>query len=296
MHDITLVTCKKYFQPRKVNDYILNIQKEENLIRDALQNNGLRVDVAYWDDVNYDWSKTKIALIRTTWDYYQHISKFISWIDKVSEQTTLVNSKKLLKWNLDKSYLFDLEKNGVRIVPTVIVKKNNFKTLIEITNEKQWNEIIIKPAISAAAYHTYRLKKEEFKNFENKFSDLVKNHDMLIQPFFASILNQGEASLMLVNGHFTHSILKKAKAGDFRVQDDFGGMVYGYEASKNEINLAEKVFSSCDEIPLYGRVDIMWDDVGLPTVSELEIIEPEIWMRNYPKYAEYLADAINKTL
>ena len=112
MHDITLVTCKKYFQPRKVNDYILNIQKEENLIRDALQNNGLRVDVAYWDDVNYDWSKTKIALIRTTWDYYQHISKFISWIDKVSEQTTLVNSKKLLKWNLDKSYLFDLEKMG----------------------------------------------------------------------------------------------------------------------------------------------------------------------------------------
>ena len=43
-------------------------------------------------------------------------------------------------------------------------------------------------------------------------------------------------------------------------------------ASKNEIKLAEKVFSSCDEIPLYGRVDIMWDDVGLPTVSELEVI------------------------
>ena len=60
LHDITLVTCKKYFQPRKANDYILNIQKEENLIRDALQNNGLRVDVAYWDDVNYDWSKQKL--------------------------------------------------------------------------------------------------------------------------------------------------------------------------------------------------------------------------------------------
>ena len=99
MHDITLVTCKKYFQPRKVNDYILNIQKEENLIRDALQNNGLRVDVAYWDDVNYDWSKTKIALIRTTWDYYQNISQFISWIDNVSEQTTLVHSQKLSQWH-----------------------------------------------------------------------------------------------------------------------------------------------------------------------------------------------------
>tara|TARA_B100000963_G_scaffold341986_1_gene342309 strand:- start:1245 stop:2135 length:891 start_codon:yes stop_codon:yes gene_type:complete len=296
LYDITLVTCKKYFQPKEVNDYLINIQKEEDLLRSALENNGLKVDVTFWNDVNYNWSKTKIALIRTTWDYYQNISEFISWIDKTSQQTKLINSNKLLKWNLDKSYLFDLEKKGVQVVPTVIVNNKYFKTLTEITNKKQWNEIIIKPAISAAAYKTYRLKKGEFKNFENKFFDLVTNHDMLVQPFFSTILDKGEASLMLVNGKFTHAILKKAKTGDFRVQDDFGGMVYEYEASKNEINLAEKVFSSCEEMPLYGRVDIMWDDSGKPTVSELEIIEPEIWMRNYPKYAEYLADAINKTL
>ena len=95
---------------------------------------------------------------------------------------------------------------------------------------------------------------------------------------------------MLVNGHFTHSILK-AKAGDFRVQDDFGGMVYEYEASKNEINLAEKGFSSCDEIPLYGRVDIMWDDVGLPTVSRARDHRARNMDEKLSKYAEYLADA-----
>ena len=207
-----------------------------------------------------------------------------------------MNSKTLLKWNLDKSYLFDLEKNGVRIVPTVIVKKNNFKTLTEITNEKEWKEIIIKPAISAAAYHTYRLKKEEFKNFENKFSDLVKNHDMLIQPFFASILNQGEASLMLVNGHFTHSILKKAKAGDFRVQDDFGGSIAIYNPSEEMVKLAEKCTCILTPIPSYARVDIIWDNLMDLAVSELELIEPELWFRLNPNAAQKLAHHVDLIL
>ena len=29
----------------------------------------------------------------------------------------------------------------------------------------------------------------------------------------------------MINGQFTHAVLKKAKPGDFRVQDDFGGTV-----------------------------------------------------------------------
>ena len=28
-----------------------------------------------------------------------------------------------------------------------------------------------------------------------------------------------------MNGIYTHAVLKKAKSGDFRVQDDFGGSV-----------------------------------------------------------------------
>ena len=119
---------------------------------------------------------------------------------------------------------------------------------------------------------------------------------MLIQPFFASILNQGEASLMLVNGHFTHSILKKAKAGDFRVQDDFGGTVHDYKPTEKEINFAEQVLKVCKTKPIYGRVDIVWDNNKNFFLSELDIIEPELWIRNYPKSAEKIAEAVKKIL
>ena len=101
---------------------------------------------------------------------------------------------------------------------------------------------------------------------------------------------------MVFDGKFTHAILKKALPGDFRVQDDFGGTVYNYMPTKEEINFAEKVFEVCKTKPIYGRVDIVWDNDKNFYLSELEIIEPELWIRNYPKCAERIAEAVDKIL
>tara|TARA_A100000164_G_scaffold60838_1_gene49223 strand:- start:489 stop:1379 length:891 start_codon:yes stop_codon:yes gene_type:complete len=296
LFDVTLVTCKKYFAPSLIDKYISNILFEEELLKNALEKINLTVDIAYWDDQNYDWSNTKIALIRTTWDYYQKLDKFVDWIEGVSKQTKLINDKNLLLWNLNKKYLLDLEKKGINIVPTRMVTHKETDTFSEICAENGWNEVIVKPAVSAAAFNTFRIKFSEFQNFESKFQKLLSESEMIIQPFFSSILKKGEASLMAVNGKFTHGILKRAKQGDFRVQDDFGGTVHQFSANKNEIFFAENVFKCCDEVPIYGRVDIMWNNSNDIFLSELEIVEPEIWSRKFPKNADYLAEAIKKVL
>ena len=101
---------------------------------------------------------------------------------------------------------------------------------------------------------------------------------------------------MVFNGKFTHAILKKAKAGDFRVQDDFGGTVHPYEPTAPEIAFAEAVFAACDILPAYGRADIVWDEDGNHLLSELEIIEPELWMRNHPPSAKHFAEGIKRML
>ena len=101
---------------------------------------------------------------------------------------------------------------------------------------------------------------------------------------------------MVFNGNYSHAVLKKAKLGDFRVQDDFGGTVNSYDPTKEEIAFAEKVFQSCKSMPLYGRIDIVWDENRKFYLSELEIIEPELWIRNYPKSAERIAEAVKKIL
>ena len=86
--------------------------------------------------------------------------------------------------------------------------------------------------------------------------------------------------------------MKKAKPGDFRVQDDFGGSVEKYIPSEEEINFAENVVAACDPLPLYARVDMIWDNNNIPAVGELELVEPELWFRYYPKSADLLAESI----
>ena len=52
-------------------------------------------------------------------------------------------------------------------------------------------------------------------------------------------------------------LLKKAKPGDFRVQDDYGGTVHNYVPNVEEINFAETAVKACPEIPVYARVILL---------------------------------------
>ena len=101
---------------------------------------------------------------------------------------------------------------------------------------------------------------------------------------------------MIFGGEFTHSVLKKAKPGDFRVQDDFGGSVEKYQPTKEIIALAKKTVQILNPVPAYARVDIIWDNDMQPVVSELELIEPELWFRLNENAADQLALTIKEFL
>ena len=296
MTDVTLVTCRAYYEPDKITPYIQNILLEQELLKSSLEAQGLKVNVTFWDNPSYEWQKTKSVLFRTVWDYFERFDEFWEWLEQVKTKTKLINSYELIKWNIDKHYLKDLKNNDIQVVPTYFADRGNNISLQEIANSKDWKHIVIKPAISASAFNTYKITNDEIEQKEQLFHELLQTHDMLVQPFFPTISELGEASLMVFEGKFTHAILKKAKAGDFRVQDDFGGTVHDYNPTQEEIKFAEKVFQSCTSLPIYGRVDIVWDSNKHIYLSELEIIEPELWIRNRPESANKIAEAVNKIL
>ena len=107
-----------------------------------------------------------------------------------------------------------------------------------------------------------------------------------MQEFLTNITLNGEVSLIMIDGKYTHAVRKIAK-GDFRVQDDHGGKVEKYNANTNEIQFARKCLENCPEPPLL-RVDIVYDNNGQISWGELEPIEPELWFRNNPKSAKCL--------
>ncbi len=291
-YDITLLTESRYENPKNKNWYIKNIIKEDYLVQKYLEDLGLNVIRKDWNNSEFKWEETKYALFRTTWDYFDKFKKFKSWLKNTKNKTEFINSYEQIMWNTNKHYLLELSKKNIKIPPTKIITKNTKIDLKEVFTQSNFKEIIIKPTVSGAGRHTYRVNKSNIDNYKNIFSLLIKEEDFIVQEFQKNILTKGEISIMLINGKHTHAILKKAKKNEFRVQDDFGGTVHSYSASKEEIKFAENIISVIKPKPVYARVDLMFNDKNEIVLSELELIEPEMWFRKNPLAAEILAKKI----
>ena len=300
--DIVVLTDHRYVAPKTRTPYIENVLQEDHLVLEAMEKQGLKVVRKAWDDPDFDWSTTQYALFRTTWDYFDRYTEFSEWLEKTSKRTRFINSKELIYWNIDKHYLQDLSKAGVTIPKTVFVEKGSTTTLLEsIIKAKSEHGFIadtyiLKPCVSGAARHTYKIAEDGVTDYESIFQELVKNEAMMLQEFQYNIVSEGEISMMVFNGEFTHAVLKIAKPGDFRVQDDFGGSVHKYNPNAEQIAFAKCVVEAAPELPLYARVDIFRDNNGSWALAELEIFEPELWFRLNPVAANVLAKGIRKTI
>ena len=294
MYDVVILTDHRYVNPKKTDWYINQVLLEDKLVQTALEKKGLKVTKKDWADTEFDWTTTKYAIFRTTWDYFERFDEFFSWLEKTKHKTTFINSTEIINWNIDKHYLQDLENKGINIAPTLFIETKEKITLKELFEKTNWTEAVIKPAISGAARHTYRINPANCKEQENIFKELISSESMLFQEFLTNITTEGEISLIMIGGKCTHTVKKIVKKGDFRVQDDHGGIVKKYEATSEEIKFAKKCIENCPFSPIYARVDIVYDNNNQPSLSELELIEPELWFRNNIKSAEMLADEIKK--
>ena len=294
--DVTILTEAQYVNPEKVDWYVQQILSEDRILQTALEERGMQVRRKAWDDKNMDWTQTKCAIFRATWDYFHRFEEFSKWLETASQETMLINPPSTIQWNIDKHYLLDLEEKGIPIVPSEICKQGDSRSLQEWCDSLGGEKWVLKPTISGAARHTYLIDRDNVKQHEKIFSDLIEKEDMMLQPFMEHILTEGEVSLMVMNGKYTHAIKKIAKEGDFRVQDDFGGSVHKYSPSKEEVLFAERAIAACDPMPLYGRVDMLRDNTGQWVLGELELIEPELWFREHPAAADPLANGIHRIL
>lgn len=290
--DITILTDSRYVAPENLSPYIRNVLKEDQLLSAALEQRGMKVHRINWDSNKMHWSDTRYILFRSTWDYFMRYTEFDPWLERTKQETRMINPYQLIRWNLDKHYLSDLSSKGLNVPPTRFIEKGETKSLKELVEESAWKEIILKPVVSGGGRHTYRFGSEETRNYESICRSLLKNESLIIQEFQKQVLTRGELAFMLFDGKFSHAILKKAKKGEFRVQDDFGGTVHRYEPSKEEISWAEEVVSLCDPLPVYARVDAILDNKDQLALAELELIEPELWFRFCPEAADKMADAL----
>jgi glutathione synthase/RimK-type ligase-like ATP-grasp enzyme len=289
--DITVLTEARYAQLAPDDGYHQQIATEEGLVMDALRALGLTVARQDWNDRDVDWRRTRAAVFRSTWDYFDRIDAFRAWLERVSPLTRLINDPALIHWNMDKHYLADLYVAGIRVVPTDILEAGTAVDLGERLDELGWDAVVIKPAISGGARLTWRADRASAADHQHALAQSLAREAMLIQPFEAEIMTAGEISLIVIDGAVTHAVRKIARPGDFRVQDDHGGTVAAHAAAEDEIAFALEAVKACPVPPVYARVDLVRGAPGL-RLMEIELIEPELFFRFHPPAAMAFAQAL----
>jgi hypothetical protein len=240
---------------------------DDQLLRDALVRDRHEATAAVWDDARVDWHSFDAIVIRSTWDYHKRIEDFRAWLTSLGD-APLWNPRTVVARNLHKAYLLDMP----NVVPTRIVQPGEQVDVRE--------RVVVKPTVSATAYRTALVDQPFVAEFE-----------ALVQPFIEEITTKGEWSLIFFAGTFSHAVLKRAKQGDFRVQNDFGGSAVAATPPHALIEGAQEVLATIEEPWLYARVDGVERD-GRLLLMELELTEPSLFLDRDEHAPQRFANAI----
>lgn len=294
--DVVILTDARYVNPLQPNAYTQQILNEEALIQTALKQYGLTSLRRDWADPQFDWQSTRLALLHTTWDYFVRLAEFKQWLELAEKETLIINHPSQVRWNWDKHYLLDLQAQGINIPPTHLLELGTTLELASLLPQLGWDEAVLKPTVSGSARHTYHITCDNANSYQAIAQQLLESESLMLQPFQHQVVTQGELSLIMIEGQYSHAVRKVARTGDFRVQDDHGGRAYAYEPTPQEIAFAQQAVEACHPQPIYARVDIIRDNQGQLALMELELIEPELFLRFHPSAATLLAKAIAKVL
>lgn len=236
------------------------------------------------DTAFIDWTKVDgladfdLVTPLLAWGYPRDSRRWFDLLDQLERDgTAICNPVSILRWNSDKSYLAELSAAGIATVLTQMSDSLD-QAALNAARAFFGNEtLVIKPPISGGADGTFRLMASD------PLPDSVAGHRMMIQPYLPSIAAEGEYSLFYFNGMFSHAIIKRPAAGDFRVQDQFGGYEEAVDAPEAAQSLAQSALDATTELTgtatlAYARVDMLRDDDGVFRLMELELIEPSLFL------------------
>lgn len=266
----------------------------DDLLIEPLNKIGWTVEKVSWRKVNVNWNEFNAVIVRSTWDYQTDHLKFLKVLEEIDRSNAhLENSLPVLKWNMNKSYLRDLERVGV-LIPQTLWKKNfDAKDINKYFDLLNTDEIIIKPNISGNADNTFRIKRDNILQNIPHLEEVFSHRDFMVQPFIQNIIDEGEYSLFYFGGEYSHSILKKPKEKDFRVQEEHGGILKSINPSKHLLETAKTILDKIEPLPLYARIDLVRTNANQFALMELELIEPSLYFNMDKESTQRFAKAFN---
>lgn len=282
MAEVAFITCSK----------VPDIHDDDGRVADVLRSRGVSVVAAVWDDPSVNWTRFASAVIRATWDYHLEPERYGAWLRRcAADAVNLWNPPATVLENMNKRYLADLAGAGVEVVAMEYLERARPQSLRGILERHGWSRVVVKPAISASAFGTWRTALERADVDQSRLDREVAERSLLVQPFVDEIVAQGEWSLVFFGGEYSHAVLKRPGEGDFRVQEELGGHAVACDPPSAVIEQARTILAHVPAPLLYARVDGI-ERGGRFVLMEVEINEPFLFIGSSPGVAARFADAI----
>lgn len=245
---------------------------ESAAVVEALVALGIDATVVSWTDPDVDWAAAGRVVIRSAWDYPDHLTRFLDWCDQVAGVSELWNPAPVVEWNSHKGYLLDLAAAGLAVIPTGLCGEDAGVIVADAAREVGWDDIVLKPAVGVGGFgvETFPFDAPAAQTHLEMLNELG---DALMQPFLPGL----ETSLVWLGGEFSHAVAKPTSAGEFRAQPHLGARLEPTTASPAQMAVGQSALDAVGSDLLYARVDLV-ELEGIPTVMELELIEPSLFL------------------
>jgi len=239
------------------------------------------------------WAWPDGVLLHTPWDYTAHLGEFTAWLAAQSARTPMVNPLAVTESNLHKSYLLDLAAAGIPVPVSRLLSAGDSVDEDELRSTFGAGPVVAKPAVGAGGRRMSRLPNVEGV----RFCDLVVSpsgvvlEDLLLQEFLPAVQTAGEYALVVIAGQVSHLVHKVAAAGEFRVQASHGGTEQLVDPDDATAEVERTVLPLVGDLA-YARVDYIRDPQRGPLVMELELTEPDLFLRHHPPAARRLVEHV----
>ena len=248
-----------------------------------------------WDDPEVDWAGADLVAVRSTWDYHRRLPAFLSWAREVEAVVPVLNGADVFAWNADKAYLAELAE-AMPVVPTAVLDDATLISGLTAAFER-WGTVVVKPCVGAGGRGVVVVRSlDDWSLFDLAAGPWV------VQPLVESVRTSGETSVYVLDGRAIAQVDKAVAGGvdgEVRVHEMYGGSSRPVELDPARAAVAahavQTVAKRLDADLAYARVDLMeWE--GAWVVSELELIEPGLYLDVAPEIAQPFADLVASRL
>lgn len=275
---------------RRADAHLFDIQLD--ILQRGFAPHGLTLTPVRWMDPALDWKRFAAVLVNCAWDYQDNHERFLATLDRIAALGVPVfNDPATVRWNIRKTYLREMEKKGVPVIPTLWPETPAAADIAAAFDTFGADDVILKRQVGGGARAQVRYSRSNPPP-----PGPVMDRPGMIQPFIPAIATEGEYSFLFVDGEFSHALVKRPKSGDYRIQEAYGGSSQAIDPTPEDRAAAQRTLDTLKPPPLYARVDMVRGASGNLLLMELEVLEPYLYPKDGPQIGPMLGAALARRL